>query len=172
MARLSRSLTPLVCATLASVLSGLPLTFAWAQTSLSTPEAPSAMPAPTAADSEVGLWSAVVLGLAALVLIVAMAKFFDLRRRRESEGVQLQAQVSDALLRDRALLGVSVTPTAHVPMWAGSPAVIEVSGDVPSPELRETVLRLVRQEASRVRSEVRIEDRISVLPPRPLARVA
>jgi hypothetical protein len=55
-----------------------------------------------------------------------------------------------------------VTPTAHVPFLKGTPAVIEVSGEVPSSELKETVLRLVKNEASRIREDVRVEDRLAV----------
>lgn len=168
MAGLWTLLTLWLCATLAWVLPGFSVRPAWAQTTPAMPGVPSGTPA----DPVVGLWSAVILGLGTLLLIVAVAKFFDLRRRRESEAVQLQAQLSDALLQDRALFDLSVTPTAHVPMWTGSPAVIELSGDVPSPELREAVLRLVRKEASRMRSDVRIDDHITVLPPIPMTRAA
>jgi hypothetical protein len=55
-----------------------------------------------------------------------------------------------------------VTPTAHVPFLKGTPAVIEVSGEVPSSEIKETVLRLVKNEASRIRDDVRVEDRLAV----------
>ncbi len=110
------------------------------------------------------VWAAVIVIVGLLVLIGVAVKLFDLRRQREAEAVQLQAQVSDALLRDPALAGLPLTPTAHVPFWAGSPATIEVAGQVPMPELRERVLRIVHDEATRIRSDVQIEDRLAVSP--------
>ena len=109
-----------------------------------------------------------VVGL--LVVIGVVVKVFDLKQKRESEAVQLQAQLSDALLREPSLAGLPLTPTVHVPMWRGTPATIELMGRVPTPELKDTVLRIVRDEAARIRSDVQIEDRLSVVPT--MARVA
>jgi hypothetical protein len=105
--------------------------------------------------------TAVVLIVAVLVVIGAVVKIFDLKRKREAEAVHLQAQISDALLRDPQLFGLPVTPTAHVP-WKGTPATIEVTGHVPSDDARDTVLRLVRQEAARLRSDFTVQDRLEV----------
>jgi len=44
--------------------------------------------------------------------------------------------------------------------------VIEVAGSVPSPELRDAVLELVRRGTTGIAQEVRIEDRILVNPRR------
>jgi hypothetical protein len=130
--------------------------------------APSRALAQTAAPPEggggSGILMAVVLVVGLLVVIGAAVKMFDLRRKREAEAVHLQAQVSDALLRNEALFGLPVTATAHVPTWSGSPATIELSGQVPSPELRELVLRVTREEASRIRSDFQVEDRMAVIP--------
>jgi hypothetical protein len=62
------------------------------------------------------------------------------------------------------LLGVPIIATARAPLWRGSPATIEVAGQVPSPQARETALRIVRAEASRIRADVQIEDRLAVVP--------
>ena len=109
-----------------------------------------------------------LLGIvAAFVLaIVVIAKVLDLNRKRETEAAVLQAQVSDALLRDARFGELSVTPTARVPLWSGSPATIELAGSVPTPYLRAAVLRLARSEATRVRQDVVIEDRTAVVSPR------
>src|SRR5262245_43677465 len=86
----------------------------------------------------------VFLLLAVLLVIVGIGvKLYDLKRKRETEAVHLQAQVSDALLRDPALFGLAVTPTAHVPLWSGTPVRLEVTGRVPSPETRERALRII-----------------------------
>jgi len=78
--------------------------------------------------------------------------------------VHLQAQVSDALLREPSLAGLPLTPTVHVPTWTGTPATIEIMGRVSTPEVKDTVLRIVRDEAARIRSDVQIDDRLSVVP--------
>jgi hypothetical protein len=96
-----------------------------------------------------------------LVLVGIGVKLYDVRRKREAEGVHLQAQVSDALLRDPNVFGMAVTPTARVP-WSGHPVTLEVAGRVPTPEAREQVLRLVEAEARSVRPDVVIEDHLVV----------
>ena len=49
-------------------------------------------------------------------------------------------------------------------MWTGTPATIDVTGQVPRPELKDRALRLVSDEASRVRSDIKIVDRVSIVP--------
>jgi hypothetical protein len=109
---------------------------------------------------------AVIVGLVIIsVLILAvLVKMWDLKRKREGEAVIVQSQISDALLREPALFSLAVTPTAHVPLWKGSPVTVEVAGQVPSEDLRDAALRAVEREASRLRSDVRIESRIGVVP--------
>ena len=119
---------------------------------------------PPAADSGSTAIAAVVVVLGLLVIIGLVVKLFDLKRKRESEGVQLQVQVSDALLREPSLAGLPLTPTAHIPMWTGTPATIEVTGQVSTPELKDIALRLVRDEAARTRADSQIEDRLSIVP--------
>jgi len=110
-----------------------------------------------------GSTAIVILLLLGLLVIVGIGvKLYDLKRKREAEGVQLQAQVSDALLRDPGLFGLAVTPTAHVPWWSGTPVHLEVVGRVPTPEARERALRLVEAEARQIRSDVEIADRLEV----------
>lgn len=55
--------------------------------------------------------SLLVLGL--LVAIGVAVKFYDLRRKREAEAVHIQAQISDAFLRDPNLFGLPVAATAR-----------------------------------------------------------
>jgi hypothetical protein len=130
----------------------LPAT-AWAQ----------AQPQPSASGGSAGL-TALVIGAVLFIAIVAGVKLFDLKRKRESEAVQLQAQISDALLRDQAMFGLPITPTANIPFWSGTPATVELAGQVPAPELRESAIRIARDEATRMRPDVRIEDRLAVVP--------
>src|SRR2546428_2565602 len=83
-----------------------------------------------------------VVGL--LVVIGIVAKLFDLKQKRESEAVQLQAQLSDALLREPSLAGLPLTPTVHGSMWKGTPATIEMMGRAPTPEGKDAGRRIVR----------------------------
>ncbi len=150
---------PLAIATLLSLASAqTPAAPGPSQTPL-----PSAPPPPTAGGGEA--WpAAAILALGLLGIIGAAAKMIDLRAKREAEAIQVQARISDALLRDRALVGLRIVATARVPVWKGSPATIEVSGQLPTPELREAALRFVEREVSRLRPDVRLEDRLAVVP--------
>lgn len=139
---------------------------AWAQGTTPTPMTPippgGPMTQPSASGG--GVFVALALAAALIILLGVSVKLFDLKRKRESEAVLLQSQISDALLREHGMFGLPVTATARVPFWAGTPATIEVVGQIPSPEMGESVLRIVRDEALRIRHDVRIEDRLTVNP--------
>lgn len=135
----------------------------WAQPTAPPPVSPSAVP-PSATDSGSALLAAAIIVVALLILLGITVKLMDRKRRRESEAVQLQAQISDALLREAALFGLPVTPTARVPLWSGTPAIFELRGQVPSPEIKDAVLRLVRRGAARVRPDFHVEDQLAVVP--------
>ena len=127
---------------------------AWAQT-------PS-MPASGAGTKSAATIIGIVVAL--LVIIGAGVKLLDLKRKREDEAVHLQAQLSDALLREPSLSGLALIPTARVATFASSPPVVEISGWVPTQEARERALNIVRGEAARFRPDVQLEDRIAVVP--------
>jgi hypothetical protein len=129
---------------------------------------PTAAPPSTAPPDASGALVAIVVFTVLLAVIALGVKILDLRRRREAEAVYVQAQVSDALLRDPRFFELAITPTAHAPVWKGTPVTVELSGEVPTPALRDSALSLVKREASRVRPDVRIEDRLSVVPGRGL----
>lgn len=102
--------------------------------------------------------------LAVLVVLGVIIKILDLKRKRDSEAVIVQARISDAVLRDPRLFSLPITPTAHVPLWKGSPVTVEVAGQVPSEDLREAALGLIQREVSQLGPDVRIESRIGVVP--------
>src|SRR2546426_317087 len=101
---------------------------AWAQTT-PNPVMPPATPQPAAEGGGAAI-AAIGLVVGLLVIIGVVVKVFDLKQKRESEAVQLQAQLSDALLREPSLAGLPLTPTVHVPMWKGTPATIELALDL------------------------------------------
>jgi hypothetical protein len=134
---------------------------AWAQTSATAPAA-GTPPAAGATSSGGSAALGLLVILALLVLVGVAVKLYDRKRKRDAEAVHLQAQVSDALMRDSRLAGLVLTPTAHVPTWGNGPATIEIGGEVPDASSRDAVLRLAREEAARLRSDVQIIDRLSV----------
>jgi len=118
---------------------------------------------PAAADNGAGS------GLFALVFVVGLlaiagiaVKLYDMKRKRESEGVALQSQLSDALLTEPSLAHLPVTPTVPVPFGPRPQAVIALTGAVPTPALHDAVLGLVIREATFPRGNCRIEDRLFV----------
>jgi hypothetical protein len=151
------------------LINGMLAAGAFAQ---ATPMPPPIAPTPSApmADAGSGGWMvAAMLVFGLLVVIGALVKIYDLRRKRETEAVHLQAQISDALLRDPNLFGLPVAATAHAPLWSGTPVTIELTGEVPDAHQRFTVERIARAEAMRIRPDVEIVDHLSVHAP---ARVA
>jgi hypothetical protein len=106
---------------------------AWAQ------PAPTSSPGrPPRSRGEASPVAMVLVFVAALVIVGIGVKLYDLRRKRESEAVHLQAHISDACMREQLLLGVPIMATARAPLWRRSPPTIEVAGQVPSPQARET----------------------------------
>jgi hypothetical protein len=134
---------------------------AWAQTS-TTPPTTGLAPAAGATSSggSAALGFLLILGL--IVIVGVAVKLYDRNRKRDAEAVQLQAQVSDALMRDARLGGLGLTPMARVPTWGGGPAVVEISGEVPDPGTHDAVLRVAHEEGARLRSDVHIEDHLTV----------
>jgi hypothetical protein len=132
---------------------------------------PSQAPLPPGTGSAAGGGGAlVVIGtfVALLVIVGTIAKLHGMRQRRAEEGLTLQSRLGDVLLMDPLLVSAAVVPTVHVPLWRGSPLRVEVSGSVPSQEMRERIIHVMRQEAirlTRYAQDVKIEDRVSVLPP-------
>ncbi len=109
------------------------------------------------------------VAILAVVLVMLLAigvavKLFDRKRKREDEAVSLQSQISDALLLDRSLVGLPITAFAVGSFWRRSPFVLAITGTVPTPELRDAVMRLVVQELSRRQPSARAEDRLVVDP--------
>ena len=117
-------------------------------------------------------WSWPVLALGAgiivgLTLVAGMGIIvLEAQRRRGQRTSALQNALAEPIADELGIAGVSVLPTVHLPLWQGAtrPAVIELTGRVPSYELRERVVRVVEREARRLRY-FRIEDRIRIARP-------
>ena len=109
-----------------------------------------------------------ILTLSFLVLIViaigVVSRYVVARRKRFEDAVILQSQLTDALAREARLSGLHITPRAHVSGWRQAHVAIEVAGEVPTPELRETVMQIARAEARRLRPDVVPEDHLFIVP--------
>ena len=149
------------------LIGGLRAVAARAQTPSPLPIAP--VPGAAAPADGSGWMVAAILVVGLLVVIGALVKVYDLRRKRETEAVHIQAQISDALLRDPNLFGLPVAATAHAPLWSGTPVTVELTGEVPDLSMRDAVRRIALAEAQRIRPDVEILDHLSV---RAMARVA
>jgi len=132
---------------------------AWAQ----TPGSPSPGAPSTGDMGNGGL--VVVLVIIGLIAVLGIAvKASDLRRKRTDAAVALQGRIADALLADPTLGHQPIVATAHTPLWGRAPVTLEVSGPVPSAELREAAMSLVIREAFNSGLRFRVEDRIVVDP--------
>jgi len=105
-----------------------------------------------------------ILTAVATVVLLAIAKASDFRRKREEQTAELEVRISTALLEHPAFFRSSVIPTVRIPFWRGSPATITLTGNVPSSELTQTALHLAMQAASWARPDFTVENRIVVAP--------
>jgi hypothetical protein len=135
----------------------------WAQ-SVVGPQVPGSAPSEAAQSGVVTTAVVVASLLGVLVVLGALIKMLDLKRKRDTEAVAVQARISDAVLRDPRLFNLPITPTAHVPLWKGTPVIVEVTGQVPSEDLRQAAIHLIEREASQLGPEVRIESKIGIEP--------
>lgn len=104
------------------------------------------------------------LGVAMLAILIFAVKIFDLKRKREDQAAGIQAKLSDALLSDRALSGLAVTPTARFPLWTPWPVTVDVAGQVPTPELRDQAIHLVERQMAASGIDFHVMDRLAVVP--------
>jgi hypothetical protein len=126
----------------------------------------SSAPRPLAAGS--GVATVVTLGLIAVIVIaiIVMARFMSMRRKRITDGLILQSQLSDAVAREPLLEGLRINPRAHVSGWRKLQVTVEVAGEVPTPELREKAMKIVGAEAWRLRPGVNTVDHLFIVPPK------
>jgi hypothetical protein len=120
---------------------------------------------PARALSDDPVTAVLVAAVAVMVILGALGRAHELRDRRAAAAIAVQGEITDALLRDPALLGLSLTPTARVRRW-GSRVTVKVAGEVPSRALRKAALRAAERGAAELLVRVRIKSRIRVVRPR------
>lgn len=103
----------------------------------------------------------VVVGVALVTVLGVL--ILEAQRRRDQRATAFQDQLAEPIFRELGQANVAVLPTVRIPLWKGAtrPAVIQLTGQVPSHDIRDRVVRLVEREAGRLRY-FRIEDRIRI----------
>jgi len=149
----------------AATLVMAPTSQTWGQGPASVgPTSPPPAASGSATTSAAGAALTIVFLVAIVAVIVVVAKYVATRRKRFGDAAVLQAQLSDVIARESQFRGLVVTPKARVSAWCGTPITIEVAGDVPTPELREAVMRIISAEASRARPDIVTEDHLFIVP--------
>jgi len=142
-------------------LFGLPVLMAIPAGAHATSVSPSA---PVASD---GAAAGVVFAIAILALLIVTGiavKLHDRKRKLEDEVAAMQGRISDAFFADRALSGMAITPTVHVPFRRSGLVTVTLTGTVPSPELRDAAIKLAMETMEESQASCRLEDRIVVDP--------
>lgn len=123
--------------------------------------APGSTPGLAAGSTVVTAFVAVAL----VLLIVGVAvKLYDRSREREDEAVELQARLSEALMGEPSLTGLPLTPTVRRPLWRRGPVMIDLSGSVPRPGLRQAAVNRILREVDSMGKSCCLQDRIVVAP--------
>ncbi|HEY7142347.1 MAG TPA: hypothetical protein VIE44_19810 [Methylomirabilota bacterium] len=154
-------------------LASLTLADGWSRSSAFAQGLPAPGPGGAALPSADGgslLVPALILAVALLGALILAVVVVDLRRKRRAQAIAIEGQIADALMREPRLSRTVITTVAQVPLTGRAGPTVEVRGEVEYPELRETAVRIVRQELLRHHPEGRVEDRIFVAPPVPVAR--
>jgi hypothetical protein len=121
----------------------------------------------SASPSTTSTWgeaiSVIVLVLVLILAIGVAIKLYDHKRKREEEALSALAYLADAFMREFGTLPVA--PAVSGSLWRRhGPLVLTIRGTVPTPELREAVIRMANQELSRQYPSARIEDHLFVDP--------
>ena len=144
-------------------LAILPAPRSWAQ---GRDSAGSSGPSPMGSDGSASTIIAFAILALLIVAIVVLAKYMSARKKRQEEAVVLESQLSDALLREVQLRGLQIVPRSHIDGWRHPQLTIEIVGEVPTPEARETVMQIARNEVRRLRPDVAPVDHLFIAPPR------
>jgi hypothetical protein len=109
----------------------------------------------------IALAAGVVVGVGIVTTVGIL--LLEAQRRRDQRASAFQNLLAEPIAHELDVAGVSVLPTVRIPLWKAStrPAEIQLTGQVPSREIHDRVIRLVEREASRLRY-FRIEDRIRI----------
>ena len=101
-----------------------------------------------------------------VLLVVAGLIAWGVRRleghnRRDEEAARLTQALAEPLAREPALAGTGVMPVVTVP-WRGR-ARVELTGWVPSRDIRDAAVRAITREAQRLGRPVRVVDQLEII---------
>jgi hypothetical protein len=113
---------------------------------------------------------AIILAVALVGGLILAVALVDARRKRRTQAIAIEGQITDALMREPRLVRAMITTVAHLPLSGRAAPTVEVRGEVEYPELRDIAVRIVRQELLRYHPDGNVEDRIFVAPPVPAGR--
>jgi hypothetical protein len=119
----------------------------------------------TGAAGSAGTAFTLILLAAIVIAVVVGVRLVAARRKQAERAVLLLSQLSDFVGRESRLSGLRITPTARVSGWRRPQVTLEVACEVPTPELRETVMRLVAAEARRSQPDAIALDHLFIVPP-------
>jgi hypothetical protein len=113
-------------------------------------------------ESLIGPWLVVGLGvvLAVGLLIAIGVRFLEAQSRHDEEATRLQQALIEPLAREPVLAGSSVLPIVTLPLRG--PARVELTGQVPSRDVRDAAGRMVERESARLGRRIRILNRLQV----------
>ena len=95
------------------------------------------------------------------LLIAGTIRYLAIRRRHDEDAAQLTEALSAPLAREPSLAGSGVMPVVTRP-WRGRPRV-ELTGWVPSREIRDAAVRAIEREATKLGRPMHIVDSLEVL---------
>jgi hypothetical protein len=84
--------------------------------------------------------------------------------QQEVNELRLRVRMRDALLTNESLAALPIALTVHLPCAFWSPAVVEITGRVPTADFRDDVVRLAKRELSRWRTGAQTAARFVVEP--------
>ena len=99
-----------------------------------------------------GVSTATVSGVAAGIALLGLLIAWGVRRlesneRREREATRLQERIAESISREPRLRMASLLPVVTVPRRG--PVIVELTGEVASPRMRDVVLETARREVAR-----------------------
>ena len=112
-------------------------------------------------------WTAIFIAAGVVVgvgIVTAVGVLvLEAQRRRDDLASAFQNRLAEPIARELGQAGVSVLPTVRIPLWTSAtrPAVIRLTGRVPSRDIRDRVIRLVESEGARLHY-FRVEDHIRI----------
>jgi hypothetical protein len=119
---------------------------------------------PNAMDWFTGSWlGAGIMALLVMgILITAGVRYLEAQSRYDDEATRLQQALVEPLAHEPLLAGSTVLPIVSMPLHGL--VRVEITGWVPSPEIRDAAGRVVERESARFGRRVRIVNRLEVVP--------